>query len=339
MKVLLVYEGLAPGGITTDIRNLERELHSRGAEVSVAGTMAEVRRYIRSDDVLVHVFSCLPSLTNFATMAMARACRLPLVWTPVFHPSRRQSWKGSGLLRVMEVFDRVAPRAAPVADGIIAATDAEAEHFRRLGARRVAIIPPSVDGTVARASALARASARAEFGLGDEPTVLVVGRPTRRKGFPFALDVLRALRKRLPEARLLLIGPQPDSELAREPGTIVPGWSGPKRITAAYDAADALLVPAINEQFCRAVIEAWYRELPPVVTSGVGLAPLVRERAGMVAPFGDATAVAEALEAILTNPQLAREYGASGRALVEERFLLENNADRTMAFYKAVRAR
>jgi glycosyltransferase involved in cell wall biosynthesis len=339
MKVLLVYAGLRFGGIRTDVRNLERGLRSRGVEVSVAGKMAEVRRHARSGDVLVHVFSCLPSMTNFGTMALARARRLPLVWTPVFHPYRRESWDGSGLLRVMEAFDQVAPRAARLADGVIAGTDAEAEHFRRLGARRVEVIPPAVDETVARPSADVRASARAEFGLGDEPTVLLVGRATRRKGFPFALAVLRALRRRLPDARLLVIGPhEPDGELAREPGTIVPGFSSDEQVAAAYDAADALLVPARYEQFSRAVIEAWSHELPPVVTPGVGLAPLVSDRAGMVAPFGDATAVAEALEVILTNAELARDYGASGRALVEDRFLLADHVDRTMAFYGAVRA-
>ena len=336
MKVLLVYGGLARGGITTDIRNLESGLQARGVDVFVAGDMAEVRRRSRRRDVLVHVFSCLPSVTNWGTIALARARRLPLVWTPVIHPSRWQSWDGSGLLRVMEVFDRVAPRAAPLSGGVIAATDAEAEHFRHLGARRVEIIPPAVDKTVARASAHARVSARAEFGLTDEPTVLVVGRPTRRKGFPFALDVLRVLRKSMPGARLLIVGPQPDSELAREPGTIVPGWCGPEGVSLAYDAADALLVPARYEQFCRAVIEAWSRELPPVVTDGVGLAPLVGNGAGMVAPFGDATAVAKALQAIIKDPHLAQQYGASGRALVEERFLLADHVDRTMAFYRAV---
>lgn len=339
MKVLLVYGGLAPGGITTDIRNLERGLQARGAEVSVAGDMAEVRRQVRRGDVLVHVFSCLPSVTNFGAMALARARRLPLVWTPVIHPSRPQSWEGTGLLRVMEVFDRLAPRVAPLAGGVIASTDAEAEHFRHLGARRVEIIPPAVDKTVARASAHARVSARAEFGLTDEPTVLVVARPARRKGHPFALDVLRVLRKRMPETRLLLLGPQPDSALAREPGTIVPGWCEPERVSAAFDAADALLVPSSYECFCRTIIEAWSRELPPVVTYGVGTAPLVGNGAGMVAPFGDATAAAKALQAIITDPQLAHDYGASGRALVEERFLLADHVERTLAFYRAVGVR
>lgn len=340
MKVLLEYGGLRFGGITTDVRNLERGLRERGVDVCVAGTMAEVHRQVRSGDMLVHVFSCVPSVLNFETMALARARRLPLVWTPVYHPSRRETWGGSGWRRVMLPFDWAAPWAASLAHGVIAGTEVEAEFFRRMGAPLVEIIPPSVDETFARSSGQVRARARAEFGLTGEPVILLVGRPTRRKGFPFAIEVLRALRRRLPDARLLVVGPRnEEGELAREPGTIVPGYCSPERLDAAYDAADVLLVPAIYEQFSRAVIEAWAHELPTVVTRGIGLAPLVRDRAGLVAPFGDATAVAEALERIVTDPQLAREYGAAGRALVEERFLVADNVERTIDFYGAVKAR
>jgi glycosyltransferase involved in cell wall biosynthesis len=339
MKVLLEYGGLRFGGITTDVRNLEHGLRARGVEVSVAGTRADVRRQLRGDELLVHVFSCVPSVLNFETMALARARGLPLVWTPVFHPHRPDTWGGSGWRRVMQPFDWVAPRAAALTNGVTAGTEAEAEFFRRMGAPLVDVIPPSTDETFDRLSGEVRARARAEFSLTDEPTVLLIGRPTRRKGFPFALEVLRALRRRLPAARLLVIGPgNQDSELAREPGAIIPGYVSPERLAAAYDAADVLLVPAIYEQFSRAVIEGWAHELPAVVTQGVGLAPLVQERAGLVAPFGDASAVAQALGTILTDPVLARKYGAAGRALVEERFLVGANVERTIDFYSTVKA-
>lgn len=338
MKVLLVFAGLGPGGITTDVRNLERGLRSRGVEVGVAGDLAEVRSRVRGGGVLVHVFSCLPSVTMFGTMTLAQAHRLPLVWTPIFHPLRPRSWQGTGPRRVMEVFDRVAPRAARLADAVIAGTEAEAELFRRLGAPRVEIIPPAVDGTAARPSAQAQACARAGFGLRDEPTVLLVTRPTQRKGFPFGRIAFRALRRRVPEARLLVIGVGPDHELARDAGVIAGGWCSPGRVAAAYDAADVLLVPAVYEQFCRAVIEAWSHELPSAVTNGVGLAPLVAGRAGKVVPYGDVAAMAGALEVILTNRELAREYGRAGRALVEERFLLADHVTRTIGLYRAVGA-
>jgi glycosyltransferase involved in cell wall biosynthesis len=340
MKVLLVYAGLKPGGVTEDLRNLERGLPAIGVEVAVAGDLGSVRRQAR-DGMLVHVFSCLPSATTFGAMALARARRLPLVWTPVFHPSRPRSWVGYGPLRVMEAFDRTAPRAARMADGVIAATDAEAAHFRRLGAPRVEVIAPAVDKTAIRPGESGRARIRASFGLRDEPTVLLVARPdsAKRKGLPFAGAAFSALRTRLPDARLLLVGHQPDDELARHEGTIAAGWCDAERVAQAYDAADMLMVTSIYECLPRAVVEAWSHELPVAVTDRIALAPLVRDRAGIVVPSGDVPAMAGALEAILTEPGLARAYGVAGRELVEDGFLLADHVTRTAELYRAVSVR
>lgn len=340
MRVLLVYAGLSPGGITADLRNLEQGLCSRGIEVAVAGDLATVCREIRRKGVLVHVFSCIPSVTTFGTIVLARVHQLPLIWTPVFHPSRPRSWVGYGPLRAMEVFDRVAPRAARLTDGVIAATEEEAQHFRRLGVARAENIAPGVDKTVPRPAESIRARARADFGLRDEPAVLLVARPdsSRRKGLPFARAAFRALRGRLPDARLLLVGHEPHDDLAAEPGALAAGWCGPERVAAAYDAADVLLVSSIYEGLPRAVIEAWSHELPVAVTDRIALAPLVRDHAGKVVPFGDVAAMAGALELILTNGRLAREYGTAGRRLVEEQFLLSHHVSRTIALYRAAGA-
>jgi glycosyltransferase involved in cell wall biosynthesis len=337
MKVLLVYAGLRPGGITTNLRQLQRGLHARGADVDIVGDLAQVRR-ARGSDVLIHVYSSTPSATTFGAMALARARHLPLVWTPVFHPSRPGSWVGYGPLRALEIFDRIVPRAACLADGVITATAAEAELFRRLGARRVEIIPPAVEKTTGRLTGSARAGVRASFGLRDEPTVLVVARSgnSRRKGLPFARAVFRELRSRLPEAQLLLLGHEAGEELTRAAGAVGTGWCGPERAAAAYDAADVLLVASIYEQFSRAVIEAWSHGLPVAVTDRVALAPLVRGRAGKVEAFGDVAAMAEALEEMLTDAGLAQDYGIAGRALVEQRFLQADHVDRVMALYHAV---
>jgi glycosyltransferase involved in cell wall biosynthesis len=338
VKVLLVYAGLKPGGITTDLRNLEHGLRSRGLEVATAGDIASVHRHMQSGDPLVHVFSCVPSAVSVATMAMAKARRLPLVWTPVIHPSRARSWRGYGLLRVMAVFDRVAPRAARLADGVITATEEETDFFRRTGARRVEMIRPAVDKTTARPEGEALAGVRASFGLRDEPTVLLVARPnsSRRKGLPFACAAFRALRERIPAARLLLLGQDSSTELAGEPGAVPTGWVSVERVSDAYDAADVLLVASVYECLPRAVIEAWSHEMPVAVTDGIALAPLVRGRAGMVAPYGDVPAMASALEKMLADAALARGYGRAGRALIDDGFLLDDHVSRTLEFYGTV---
>jgi glycosyltransferase involved in cell wall biosynthesis len=273
-------------------------------------------------------------------MALARAGRHPLVWTPVFHPSRVHSWKGTGVVRLMELWDRLAPNVARFADGVIAATDDEGQHFQRLGAPCVQVIPPAVDKTAGRPSADARAGARAGFGLHDEPTVLLVARgiASRRKGFGFAVAAFRELRGRMPQARLLLVGSEPGDELTREIGTVAAGWCGPERVAAAYEAADVLLVSSVYEGLPRSVVEAWSHELPVAVTDRIALASLVRGQAGKVVPFGDVKGMADALEIILTNDKLAHDYGTNGRALVDGQFLLADHVDRTVALYSALDA-
>jgi glycosyltransferase involved in cell wall biosynthesis len=338
MKILLVYAGLRPGGITADLRNLEEGLREQGMEVAVAGDIREVYRHARQGNVLIHVFSCLPSATTFGAIGIAKLCHLPLVWTPVFHPSRPGSWVGYGPLRAMAIFDRIAPRIAHFVDGVIAATDAEAHYFRGLGARNVDTIAPAVHKVTARPERGERAHVRAEFGLGEEPTVLLVARPdnARRKGLPFARAAFRELRRSVPNARLLLFGHSPSDELAQEKGAVAAGWCDPERVAQAYEAADVLMVASIYEGLPRAVIEAWSHEVPVAVTDRVALAPLVLDGAGRVVPFGDVAAMAAALEGLLTDASLAHRYGMAGRALVESRFLLTDHVGRTLALYKGI---
>jgi phosphatidylinositol alpha-mannosyltransferase len=339
--VVLTYAGLRPGGITADLRNLERGLRERDVDVVTAGGLAEVGRHVREEGTVVHVFSSMPSVTTFGSLALGRACRRPLVWTPVYHPSRPRSWAGYGPGRVMAVFDRVAPQAVRLVDGVIAATDAEADYFRGLGAGLVETIAPAVDDTRAALRGDARAEARASFGLGDEPTVLIVARAAnaRRKGLPLACDAFRELRRRVPNARLLLLGYERDGPLREEPGAVVTGWLDRDRAAAAYGCVDVLLVSSVYEGLPRAVVEAWSHELPVVVTDRVALAPLVRTGAGEVVTFGDAAAMADALGGLIADPTRSRACGAAGRALVEAGFLLDDHVERTIAMYDEVSSR
>ena len=68
---------------------------------------------------------------------------------------------------------------------------------------------------------------RASFGIGGEPTVLLVARPnsSRRKGLPFARAAFRALREQVPDARLMLLGQDTDSDLAASRARCRPGGS------------------------------------------------------------------------------------------------------------------
>lgn len=331
MHVVLQHEGLAnAGGVTVDVRNLERGLRARGVEVTAVARARDVRAALRADTV-VHVFGCLPAPSTFASMLAAKRAGRPLVWTPVFHPSRPRSWRGYGLLRAMEAFDRAAPHAARLADAVLAATEAERAFFARRTRGRVEVVPPGVDDPPDTVDPRAL---RERLGLGEGPLVLTVARDNSRKALPFGLAAFDALRARVPGTTLLLVGPDADHPYGRRPGVRIAGWLRPEDVVLAYAAADVLWVSSLYEGLPRAVIEAWRVALPVVATDRVALAPTIEEGAGLVVPYGNVAAAAAALEALLRDRERAHALGARGRALVEERFLLRDVVARTESIYR-----
>lgn len=333
MKVVLVHAGLPErGGVTVDVRNLERGLREHEVEVTAVGRLDELRLVLRGARPLVHVFGCLPSVTIFGALALARAHRLPLVWTPIFHPSRPRTWRGYGALRTMEVFDRLAPHAARLADAVIGATEAETAFFRSLGARSE-LIPPGVEDLGPDEAPPPEFLTR--LGLEAGCVLVTVARDNSRKALPFGLRAFHQLRVRRPDAQLLLVGP-PAGFAAGEAGVACPGWLDPPEVELALRAGTALFVPSLYEGLPRAVIEAWRVGTPAVVTERVALAPLVADGRGVVVPYGDVTATAAVLEALLADPGRAASMGAAGRTLVAEQFLLPALVARTIDLYAEV---
>jgi glycosyltransferase involved in cell wall biosynthesis len=236
----------------------------------------------------------------------------------------------------MEVFDAVAPRTARFVDAVIAATEPEAAYFRGIGATRVARIPSGVDPPGLPASREDRDRIRFEVGVGPrDPLVLIVGRDNSRKGLSFGLASFSRLRRSLPAARLVLIGPE---HRPSRDGVSRPGWLDAESLSRVYRAADVLFVPSLYEQQPRVVMEAWRWGIPVVVTDRVGLAQTVRQVGGAVTPFGDPDAAARALYEVLTDEPRARALGERGRQLVVSEFLTSTVVDRTLELYREVLA-
>ena len=336
VAAILVHPGLGtPGGVSTDVSQLAGGLRKRGVEVALAGSLRDLRRELDAlPRGLVCPFGCLPGVLVPAGFGLAKARRRRLIWTPVFHPSRPRSWQGYGALRVMELFDRVAPHAARFADAVIAATEAEAAFFRSLGAKRVERIPPGVWGLPEPADPWRVEAFGRRVGLDDGPVVLMVARDNSRKGLPFGLAAFAALRELLSGAQLLLCGPEPGFHASRQPGMRCPGWLEPDEIGCAYRRADLLFVSSLYEGLPRAVVEAWRYSLPVVASDRIALAPDVAAGRGLVVRYGDAGGAAAALARVLGDPALARRFGEAGRRHVEENFLMEDIVARTESLYR-----
>ncbi|MDX6643076.1 MAG: hypothetical protein QOD76_1038 [Solirubrobacteraceae bacterium] len=330
--------GERPAGFVRDVEVARLRTFPGGRRAGVAyGLAPGIARLIDArPGALVHVYSCLPVYLHAAAAAAARGRHRPLVWTPMLHPARRASWRGYGWRGgIMAAFDAVVPRAARFVDAIAAATAAEAEAFRRHGARRVRVIPSAVHA-VAPADDGAARRLRGRLGLGGGPLVLAVaGREERRKGLDFAMAAVSRMRLRLPSATLVVLGlPGPPRRLSASAVSL--GRLSAGDLATAYRAADVVFVPSRYEAFSRVVIEAWQQERPAVVTDRVGLAETVREGGGSVVRFGDVDGAASAIAALVCHRTEALRQGRHGRATVQRRFLVDGVVDQLEALYAEV---
>jgi N-acetyl-alpha-D-glucosaminyl L-malate synthase BshA len=97
------------------------------------------------------------------------------------------------------------------------------------------------------------------------------------------------------------------------------------------EAADAGLYTSEYESFGLSILEtAFYGK--PVIAFRVGGIPEVIGDSSPLYPFGDVTAAASALDALVESPNLARELGERSRNRVLERF----SADRVVPRYEAL---
>lgn len=332
MRILIVQPGTeSRGGVSADVGALADSARTDGDDVRVVGTVEQAAQVIAGRPDVVHLFGCLPSSVTFGSMAFARRRRVPIVWTPVFHPSRVHSWRGYGWRRAMAAFDRAAPRCARWTDAVLASTDAEAALFRTLGAPRVELVPPAVEFPVLEPTSEDIAAFRARFAIPAGRTLLVVGRQNSRKGLPFAAEVFARVRAALPDAAMVLAGPTGDAG-----GGILPlGWLPPIDLACAYRAADLIFVSSLYESFSRTVIEAWANVRPVVVTDRVGLAPVVAASGGgEVVAYGDAVAAAGTIASLLDDKGRRERMATAGQGVVKARYALRATVDATRSVYR-----
>ena len=173
------------------------------------------------------------------------------------------------------------------------------------------------------------AAARAALGLPPGGTLIgIVGRLQRWKGMHVLIDALPAVRARHPDAHVVIVGgahePEPDypDELRSQVHrlgldgavtfagfqTDVPRW---------MQAMDVIVHASDREPFGIVVIEAMALGKPVVAGAAGGPAEIITPGVdGLLAPFGDAGALAQALLQFLDDPGLAARcaVGAARRA-------------------------
>jgi glycosyltransferase involved in cell wall biosynthesis len=149
-----------------------------------------------------------------------------------------------------------------------------------------------------------------------EQTILFVGRDYRRKGGDVLVEAFRLVRQRLPNARLVLVGP---SMSFSEPGIESLGNVVDRDTLAGlYRRAGVFCLPTRYDAHPHVLPEAMSHALPCVGTRVGGIPEIIVDgETGVLVPPDDSSALADALVRILEQPDYAASLGAAGRRRVE----------------------
>lgn len=95
-------------------------------------------------------------------------------------------------------------------------------------------------------------------------------------------------------------------------------------VPALLAAADLFVLPSRSEAFPNAAIEAMAAGLPVIASAVGGLLDLIESgRTGLLVPPCDPEALADAIAAVVSDPEMAHRLGAQARAEITSRYSFE----------------
>lgn len=332
-KAMVVLAAL-PGDRTAALRRMARRVPPiDGLDEALAG-LAGVD--------LFHAFNVSWEHGLLAAHAAARATGRPLVATPFAHLGERA---GDRVARNSTMGHQLAVLGA--ARRVLVLTSVERDGLARYGVppERVAVIGGGVDAPPDDFTASPYWGGAERL---PEPYAVFVGRLSQDKGAIHAAETIGRLRRRGRAVSLALVGATtPEFErfyrgLSPAERTVVrPLGVLPERDKHAVLARSrCLLLPSHSDSFGIVLLEAWTHGRPVIAARAGGIPGVVDDGVnGLLAPFGDVAALADAAERLLADGVLADQMGERGRAKVAGQYSWNSVAERVHAHYGDILSR
>ena len=225
-------------------------------------------------------------------------------------------------------------------DGHLALSHHERGVLIDLGvpAETIEVVANAVDVSQYVAS---RGSAKA-----SRPTVLFIGQLIPRKGWDLAIKTVARLRQSIPDIRLQMITHNTSEMVALQDLIRTHDLHTHVEIHTRVDEAQkvamlsqahVLLAPSRYEGFGIPPIEAMAAECPVVTTDcAAGNEVVQHEQTGLLVSYDNVQGFADAIQRLLSDPELRKRLIANGRIHVGETFHPKHIATKTLDAYQHI---
>jgi len=298
--------------------------------------MSIVRDHIDAD--LVHGHTWYASMAGFMAKTLFD---IPLIST-VHSLEPLRPWKEEQLGRSYHLTSWIERMALEASDRVIAVSSQSKgeilDNFD-IPEEKLRVIHNGISLDVWKHSSAV--ATRKAFGI-EGDYIFFVGRTSRQKGMVHLLEAMKYVDEGV---RLVCCTAAPDTpEIEEEIAAKVKEtprclWINTQlrkeQYIELYSNCTVFCCPSVYEPFGIINLEAMACERP-VVASRVGGIPevVVPDKTGFLVPPGDAKALAEALNRVLRNRDMARDFGLAGRRRVEDHFSWTSIAAKTQAMYE-----
>ncbi|ASS75737.1 hypothetical protein CIG75_12585 [Tumebacillus algifaecis] len=229
------------------------------------------------------------------------------------------------------------------------------DRYPFLQPAKVNVIHPGVDlqqfpSRFSTEGAARRAELRARYHISnDQNIVLTIGRFIPRKGIVQVIDAFRSVLKTHPNSELWIIGGHPHANnnafhaQVRDKISGLPvrffGFLPQSSLSDFYVAADLFVCASqLPEAFGLVNLEASAAGIPVLASAKWGLCESVAQNVSgrLVEAYTDPCAIAEEINALLSNKELCQQYGANGRRRVEEQFSWPKTSQAFRSLYSRI---
>lgn len=293
---------------------------------------------------LVHVIDATWDGLFVETVQAAERAKKPVIAVPLMHTGSPQILAHFLMAHQLAAYQQVA------AVGTLSQAEAKLLVAQGVNQQRISVLPMGVEAHKINVS-LAFTADQYGWYNPERLAIAFLGAATFDKGAFTLVHALLALRHQGLDVDLLCAGPLQSTLQAMVASLPVADqqwlrsrihWLGivdEDEKEAMLSAAHLLALPSRVDAFGIAILEAWCHGKPVVAATEGGLVETVSHGVnGLLVPFDDVAALADALAQLLLNPDLAAQLGKAGRETVQARYTWDHTYETLCAIYEQIDA-